>query len=66
MEIVRQTPARVVSTWLTEFGYTQHTCADVLQERGERFVRELEQHGKRLADRATMARPPVGRTGVIR
>lgn len=54
----------VLTTWLAEYGY--QTFADAWADRASRIERELDAHGKRLADRAQMSRAPVGRAGVIR
>lgn len=66
---------RVLRTWLTEFGYTEPDVNDGLRtaaaERGPRLERELDAHGKRLAERemaaARMGTTRItGRPGVIR
>jgi hypothetical protein len=77
MEFIRhirtQHHPRVVASWLNEFGYVPHGDSDqfealsrACQERGPRLERELDAHGKRLADRAQMQRAVVGRAGVLR
>lgn len=57
-------PSRVIDTWLLEFGY--QSLADAVTERPKTIRRELDAHGKRLADRAQMSQAPRGRSGVIR
>lgn len=71
-ERIRALPERVVTSWLLEFGY-QHPPGDIayglsvaFEDRGERLALELERHGKRMADRATMSHAPGGRASVIR
>jgi len=69
--ILSTIPYRVVLSWLTEFGYTKPDVVAgldaALRERGpDRLHRELDIHGKRLAERAQMSRAPVGRASVIR
>lgn len=65
----RKHSPRVVRTWLQEFGYVYDGLDRAVSERGERIDRELDNHAKRLAERAQMgADTPriVGRSGVIR
>lgn len=64
---------RIIESWLHEFGYafrpgfdTYMTLLGVAAERGPRLERELDLHGKRLAERARMSSAPVGRAAVIR
>lgn len=70
--ILRTYGENVVTSWLQEFGYLFYANVETgihtaMQERGPRWKRELDAHGKRLADRAQMAaRPMQGRAGVIR
>lgn len=70
---IRAIPDRVTLSWLNEFGYIHPDVvtglARAYDERGSRLARELEQHGRRMADRATMERGKTfitGRAGVIR
>lgn len=54
---VRMTPSYLVASWLAEFGYPRGDRNGILQavaERGiVRVARELELHGKRVAERRT-------------
>lgn len=74
-EHIRRTHTpRVITTWLQEFGYRcegvpgRDVILAVAGERGlTRWARELDAHGKRLADRAQFdSRRMTGRAGVIR
>jgi hypothetical protein len=71
-QIMEKFPARILQTWLQEFGYTQPDALTGLEaaviERGSRLVRELRIHGQRLAERAQMdgRRVVTGESSVIR
>jgi hypothetical protein len=69
-DLRRRYSARVIDTWLQEFGYKGASDVDPLllavASRSDRLERELDAHGKRLADRAKMQRAVVGRAGVLR
>jgi hypothetical protein len=64
---------KLVDSWLLEFGYSNlhvitpgDPLATAVAERGARIRQELVKHGKRLADRATMAPTRiVGRSSVV-
>ena len=64
--------ARVVMSWLQEFGYLAEYDSDetaihtAMEERGPRWKRELDAYAKRIADHAQMAQPLRGRSRVIR
>lgn len=66
---IQNVPQRVIESWLQEFGYPPLPAGlkQAMNERPLRIARELDTHGRRLADRAQMsARPMQGRAGVIR
>lgn len=68
-QIMEKFPARVLNTWLQEFGYQANEAGlqQAVAERGQRIVRELRIHGQRLADRAGMgAQRVTGESSVIR
>lgn len=66
---IRQMDERVVLSWIQEFGYKSYTAGMIAAERGTtRWAVELQQHGKRLAERAQMDGPRriAGTSSVIR
>lgn len=64
---------KLVDSWLFEFGYTNlnviipgDPLATAIAERGARIREEIQRHGKRIADRATMGPTRiVGRSSVV-